>query len=384
MARFTNSISGRPVPGRLTPTGRCTRSSRRPPVNRCITAWSREPHFGENHTLPFFGTGDQESPVSDAQAGKFYAVKDTDSVHGADHGGQPGRPVDQPRHRHERSDAVRLVHQLDQHTVPAKTAPADTTYTHTGRRSSPTRWSFSTTSFSRRTPPTHRIRAAAAGSRGCTGSRCLNATSALASITSLGETSNSKVSYHVVCRERGRHSFKPVPFDLSVRPVVDLRRVLYGRRKGDQDRVAAADEDDQVMEREVLTMAGSATWRRARRRIAALFLAFCLIASVAGCGKKEGQSPQGDPGRPEAPVRRMPPAGLARDPYRFRPVVVSRSSWRPTLRAGSLRRPFPSSRPRNTGPKFSSSGGLSTEASRRAVRSFRLPVFNAGTGSGQP
>ena len=42
-------------------------------------------------------------------------------------------------------------------------------------------------------------------------------------------------------------------------------------------------------------MAGSVTGDRARRRAAALFLAFCLIIAGAGCGKKEGQSPQGAP-----------------------------------------------------------------------------------------
>jgi hypothetical protein len=40
-------------------------------------------------------------------------------------------------------------------------------------------------------------------------------------------------------------------------------------------------------------MAGSITWYRARRRAATLFLAFCLITSGAGCGKKGEQSPQG-------------------------------------------------------------------------------------------
>jgi hypothetical protein len=48
-------------------------------------------------------------------------------------------------------------------------------------------------------------------------------------------------------------------------------------------------------------MAGSATWRRARRRTAALFLAVCLILSGAGCGKKEGQSLQGAPTVPDLP-----------------------------------------------------------------------------------
>ena len=43
-------------------------------------------------------------------------------------------------------------------------------------------------------------------------------------------------------------------------------------------------------------MAGSVTWRRAWRGFPALLLAFCLTASGAGCGKKEGQSPQGTPG----------------------------------------------------------------------------------------
>jgi hypothetical protein len=40
-------------------------------------------------------------------------------------------------------------------------------------------------------------------------------------------------------------------------------------------------------------MAGSVNWFRVRRRAAVLFLAFCLVIPGAGCGKKEGQSPQG-------------------------------------------------------------------------------------------
>jgi hypothetical protein len=48
-------------------------------------------------------------------------------------------------------------------------------------------------------------------------------------------------------------------------------------------------------------MAGSVTPLRARRRAAALSLAFCLIASGAGCGKKEGPSPPGAPIVPELP-----------------------------------------------------------------------------------
>ena len=38
-----------------------------------------------------------------------------------------------------------------------------------------------------------------------------------------------------------------------------------------------------------------------RAAAAALFLAFCLITSGAGCGKKEGQSPQGSPTVPGLP-----------------------------------------------------------------------------------
>jgi len=49
-------------------------------------------------------------------------------------------------------------------------------------------------------------------------------------------------------------------------------------------------------------MARSVTWYRARRRAAALFLAFCLITSGAGCGKKGGQSPQGSPTVSEQPA----------------------------------------------------------------------------------
>lgn len=57
-------------------------------------------------------------------------------------------------------------------------------------------------------------------------------------------------------------------------------------------------------------MAGSVAWRRSRWRAAPLFLAFCLIASGAGCGKKEGQSPQGSPAVPE------PSSGNAADETR--------------------------------------------------------------------
>ena len=38
-----------------------------------------------------------------------------------------------------------------------------------------------------------------------------------------------------------------------------------------------------------------------RAVVAALFLAFCLITSGAGCGKKEGESPQGSPSVPGLP-----------------------------------------------------------------------------------
>ncbi len=48
-------------------------------------------------------------------------------------------------------------------------------------------------------------------------------------------------------------------------------------------------------------MGGSVTTCRARGRAAALFLAFCLIISGAGCGKKEGQSPQGASTAPGLP-----------------------------------------------------------------------------------
>jgi hypothetical protein len=48
-------------------------------------------------------------------------------------------------------------------------------------------------------------------------------------------------------------------------------------------------------------MEGSASRYRARRRAAALILAFCLITSGAGCGKKEGEAPQGSPSVPGLP-----------------------------------------------------------------------------------
>lgn len=49
-------------------------------------------------------------------------------------------------------------------------------------------------------------------------------------------------------------------------------------------------------------MAGSGAWRlRGERTAAVLLLAFCLMVAGSGCGKREGQSPQGPPTVPELP-----------------------------------------------------------------------------------
>jgi hypothetical protein len=48
-------------------------------------------------------------------------------------------------------------------------------------------------------------------------------------------------------------------------------------------------------------MAGSVTWRRVGRGFPALFLAFCLITSEAGCGKRDGEPPQGTSAVPGLP-----------------------------------------------------------------------------------
>jgi hypothetical protein len=66
-------------------------------------------------------------------------------------------------------------------------------------------------------------------------------------------------------------------------------------------------------------MTRSVTWNRARRRAAALFLSFCLITPGAGCGKKEGQSPQG------ARTVTELPSGNADDETRQGPVPVPSS-----------------------------------------------------------
>ena len=115
-----------------------------------------------------------------------------------------------------------------------------------------------------------------------------------------------------------------------------------------------------------------------RAATATLFLALCLIISGAGCGKKEGQSPQGSPTVPEQSRREYHRRDPPRIPCRFRPAGGSRSLWCPLHRAGSLRRPFPSSRPRNTGPKSFSSDGSSMGGNRKAVRSFRHSRFQRG------
>ena len=50
----------------------------------------------------------------------------------------------------------------------------------------------------------------------------------------------------------GRDPVEPVPVDLSERAIVHLHRLLNGRHQGDQDRFASAYEDDQVVERDIL------------------------------------------------------------------------------------------------------------------------------------
>ena len=169
---------------------------------------------GESTRYLYFGTGNQESPVSDGQAGKFYAVKDTDSSTAlitegslADLSSNLGTDT---------NAATQYGWLINLTSIPAaaKTASADT-YTHQGEKvlSDPVVF-FNNVYFTTFTPDATNP-CSGGGIARVYGINMLNATSGLAALTALGETSTSKVSYHVYAGSEGGIPSSP---SLSIYP----------------------------------------------------------------------------------------------------------------------------------------------------------------------
>ncbi|MBP2673383.1 MAG: pilus assembly protein PilY [Deltaproteobacteria bacterium] len=118
----------------------------------------------ENLRYLYFGTGNQDNPVSDTGTGKFYAVKDTDTY-------WPTSPLTEAGLANLTGNLTTGTAAptdngwlLNLSSIAANANTADP-YTHSGAR-----WSSSTTSISRRSLRTPPIPAAAGESPGCTGS----------------------------------------------------------------------------------------------------------------------------------------------------------------------------------------------------------------------
>ena len=181
------------------------------PVYHRIEAGSTDP--GETTRFLFFGTGDQDNPVSNTGTGMFFAVKDTDTF-------WPGTPLTQ-------ANLANLSSSINSVTGGAATnngwyvnfasvpSTANDSYTHSGEKvlSDPVVF-FNNVYFTTFTPDT----ANPCGGGGIArvyGLQMLNAGSGLASIASLGETSTTKVPYHVYSGSEGGIPSSP---SLSIYP----------------------------------------------------------------------------------------------------------------------------------------------------------------------
>jgi hypothetical protein len=163
----------------------------------------------------FFGTGDQDSPVSNTGTGKFYAVKDTDTF-------WPGTPLTESNLANLSSS----ITSLSGGTVgPSQSgwfinfagvpSTANDTYTHSGEKvlSDPVVF-YNNVFFTTFTPDTSNP-CGGGGIARVYGLQLLNAGAGLASIAAIGETSTAKVPYHVYSGSEGGIPSSP---SLSIYP----------------------------------------------------------------------------------------------------------------------------------------------------------------------
>lgn len=181
------------------------------PVYHRVEAGSTQP--GETTRYLFFGTGDQDNPVSNTGTGKFYAIKD----------------VDTDNTLRTESNLVNLsssITSLSGGTVgPSQSgwfinfagvpSTANDTNTHSGEKvlSDPVVF-FNNVFFTTFTPDTSNP-CGGGGIARVYGLQMLNAGSGLASIAALGETPTTKVPYHVYSGSEGGIPSSP---SLSIYP----------------------------------------------------------------------------------------------------------------------------------------------------------------------
>jgi type IV pilus assembly protein PilY1 len=160
----------------------------------------------------FFGTGNQESPVSDGGTGKFFAVKDTDSF-------WPVSPLGEGNLANLTSNLGTGTAAPTQYgwlvnlgSVPSTSVDSNT---HNAEKvlSDPVVF-YNTVYFTTFTPDASNP-CSGGGIARVYGLKMLNATPGLAAITALGETSGTKVPYHVYTGSQGGIPSSP---SLSIYP----------------------------------------------------------------------------------------------------------------------------------------------------------------------
>jgi type IV pilus assembly protein PilY1 len=170
----------------------------------------------ESSRYLFFGTGNQDSPVSDGGTGKFYAIKDTDSFW----------PTTGPLTESNLADLSLSITSLSGGTVGATQygwlvdfssvpSTANDSYTHSAEKvlSDPVVF-YNNVYFTTFTPNASNP-CSGGGVARVYGLQMLNAGSGLKSLATLGETSTTKVPYHVYAGSEGGIPSSP---SLSVNP----------------------------------------------------------------------------------------------------------------------------------------------------------------------
>jgi type IV pilus assembly protein PilY1 len=166
----------------------------------------------ENTRYLFFGTGNQESPVSDGGTGKFFAVKDTDSF-------WPGSPLGEGNLANLTSNLGTGTAAPTQYgwlvnlgSVPSTSVDSNT---HNAEKvlSDPVVF-YNTVYFTTFTPDASNP-CSGGGIARVYGLQMLNATPGLAALTALGETAGTKVPYHVYTGSQGGIPSSP---SLSIYP----------------------------------------------------------------------------------------------------------------------------------------------------------------------
>ncbi len=170
----------------------------------------------ENSRYLFFGTGNQDSPVSDGGTGKFYAIQDYDAFW----------PTTGPLTESDLANLSSSITSLSGGTVgPSQygwfidftsvPSTANDSYTHTAEKVLSDPVIFYNNVFFTTFTPNAANPCSGGGIARVYGLQMMNAGAALASLASLGETSTTKVPYHVYAGNQGGIPSSP---SLSINP----------------------------------------------------------------------------------------------------------------------------------------------------------------------